>query len=392
MLSYETETQELNESFNNAGENGQKTLFLMAPPYRDANLQVRDNQLALRNWDQIRRAIEKAGGTVAIGAVTSNQRIGYEEIYTRDSIVLVNGHAFFAPDSDSMRYQEDRIFNKEILNELYPMHKINIDNHALRQQASTQGGNCIEHANSGCVFFGKNQMITTDPDVLKVTLGQSDSIEFFAQKVGEISGREPVLIDMTHFHLDCVMNFLPNGKVLVKLDETSDEAVARHNLPMKEKYRILMGVLPSGLEKLSALFGRENIVTFSFDDPTADIILGTDVVNQERIKAAGLAMMTNFVTIDQTIVGNEFPQPLLEDLQKDGCSFVFPKDVGAKFFLGDHKPTCCGSVRCATLPIAMPSSSEAAKKVVMTPNIDVSRYAFNKQKDRGNLIPEAIFS
>jgi len=221
---------------------------------------------SVERFEALKRAIDMAQGDTEI---LSND-FGYA--YTRDGFILVGDRAFY---SNHSRFNHpllgDRAALYPVLEQLgYRFHELN----ALPDE-EIEGGNFIDLPGKGLLFHGYfnllGDMSLLNPDLFRA-----------GREIGDVAGRIPVPIEITTRHLDCVLGILPNGTLLVKLDETGyrQEVIARTGL--RALHLPLAGVTERGMRTLHRYADYLDILTFSvLRHPDADVVLGIESFTDE---------------------------------------------------------------------------------------------------------------
>lgn len=278
----------------------------------------------LHRWKGLKRAFEKTSANV-----DARESIGY--MYARDPVTLVGNLAFYPQPSTPLSYHRDT-FLALIENLGYRGCKTANDAHM-----EYDGGNFIYDAHRKILLVGLTFNAKTT---------RADAYQHTMSTIAKEAGVKVVPIDMSHLHLDCALNILPNGQLLVKLCE-------EHSCEGQQSY----GVTDEGLETLRSIYGDSNIITFSFSKHTLllkrrgdHIKLPDHYLSDHSVEARSLSMLTNFEAVGRVIVGEKFPEALAKLIEAKGMTMITPSDVGLDTFLmGDSGFN--GAARCASLKV-----------------------------------------
>ena len=273
-----------------------------------------------KNWHAMKRGVEAAGGAVV--------EMDAETIYSRDLYILLGKKAFHpdcGPENSGLRALLEKCG--------YSIEAIPVRGH---KRTAYDGGNCIDDIAGGRAVFG-HQVVRSSHRYARIWYQHKqrpcEELTRFASHIGRSAQREPVIVEMTGYHLDCLIGLFPNGQILMKRDETGDEHVRRHQVDIQTSYAYLTGITPEGEKVVRKFYGDKNIMTFSFCDPDTDFTLGRHVLADFRLAEAA-AMMTNFEAVGNTIVSNSFSEPLRQRIIREGYRVVEPAAVGEEIFLG----------------------------------------------------------
>lgn len=287
-----------------------------------------DEDIRKSRWNALKRAFEKAGATVDVAP-----HPGY--FYARDPFVLVDDCAFFPlPPGEERPANMLQNFQPHVEKYGYQLRGI-----SSYGGVEYNGGNFIHDVNQRIVLVGQN------PDYLGPL---ADNFHCAAIQISKPSINRLALIDISDMHIDCAMGLLPNGQLIVKLDETDKTKNMTHGHLISGR---LMGVQPYGLKKLERLYGRENIITFAFGKhPEADIRLGMDILNYERPSTAW-SMLTNFESVGNTIIGETFPRAFIKFITQRGMKTISAKAMGVPTFVMSDDVGPHGGARCTSLKV-----------------------------------------
>ncbi|NBX66067.1 MAG: hypothetical protein EBQ96_03620 [Proteobacteria bacterium] len=289
-------------------------------------------------WLGLRSAIEKAGGHVQAIAGEFNYH------YARDLCVLIGDTAYhptvpMAEDSlDDLDYRR-RAFLPFISHFGYRLRGLNV-----LPDYAMDGGNFVPLENRKVLIAGQHSIIDEADDI------NMDAMR--AQRVISVmSSMTLCSVSATTWHVDGVSGQLPDGALLVKLDELDREQdLQAHGI--ERAYLPLVGAKKSGLRALDRHVGRPNLLTFSlFDHEDADVICQPESLRGNNINARAFGLATNFIVVNGIMIGEDLPEPLENALKARGINKIGPKDVGVDTFLfGDEG--FVGGARCLTLPVA----------------------------------------
>jgi hypothetical protein len=281
-------------------------------------------------FSKLEAAIIKAGGEVYIPARAPRK------FYATDYFFAIGDIAIYLPgDSDNVKVRD--LLGSAVKAAGYKIHALKHDSSIPEDMF--EGGNLIDDVERNLVFLG------VDHDHND---GILTAVDKKVQEVQALTGRQFILVGNAHRHLDSVMGRLPNGKFLVKLDETKRDYAGG-------KYNLLLGVTDKGMQALCNTIDRKNLITFSFGRTDTDFTLGLDKLS-DRKSGFPLSMLTNFTVVGSTIVGEDFPVDVRSEIEKEGMTFISPMDVGVQsFLLGESG--FVGGARCASLSLPHAAAS-----------------------------------
>ncbi len=295
-----------------------------------------DDATLITRWQGVHDAIQLAGGHVQVIVRP------YEYPYARDLFVLMGNTAYHptVPRSIHPRGLDHRrrAFAPFIAHYGYMMRGLN-----TLPDYGMDGGNFVHLEKDGILLTGHHSIY-----------GEADDVN-----VDEIRAKHVIAatqmqdccsLRTTTWHIDSVAGLLPDGRVMVKLDET-DESDTLADTGVHDAYLALTGIKYGQLHWLADRIGRERCLTFSlFDNPDADVVCGLESVAGNNLAARAFGLAANGALVGDTFVGESMPGPLAARLKADGIRTITPKDVGAEtFLLGDEG--FVGAARCLTLPV-----------------------------------------
>ncbi len=285
-----------------------------------------DSGVSPERIEGLAQAIIKAGGK----AVIIPNQFSYD--YAQDLFILIRCYAFYPSVLGEMDYKR-KAFKPYIEAAGYHCYDI-------KQLPSLEydGGNFRVDEQRQLILTGLNNTLAdADHDA-------ASALRITSRDMARDTGYDDLLIRNTCPHLDCCIGLMPNGKLLVKLDELQFDEI---NSPLAIYTR---GVTDYGIGLLEEFYGRGAICTFSFaQHPQADFVLGMDALNNPNV-AKSLSMLTNFISVNQTIIGEDFPLTLRNHFEEEGIQFISPNDVGLTSFL---PPTVgfVGGAHCSSLAV-----------------------------------------
>lgn len=305
--------------------------IIMITPENDLSSRIIDR------WAGMKRAFEKAGAIV--------DPVPYADYgYPRDPFVLIDKRAHYP-----LPPGEERMSNR--LQALWP----HIQKHGYEACPVSayggyeyNGGNFIHDTKRRTLLAGLNVNLT---DSIEDTFRRSAILMSMSRPrdLTLSSMNDVAFIDTTDIHIDCFVGLLPNGQLLVKLDELGCQDIRDPSQYIDR----LTGVTPYGLKKLERIYGRENLITFAFSEHMgADICLGINTLEDDR-KSTWLAMLANFEFVGDTIIGETFPTALEKIITERGMKTISAQDMGLEtFLLGEPGGGFTGGVHCSSLKIS----------------------------------------
>ena len=306
------------------------TTHLMFAPMDD------DNATLITRWQGVHDAVQLAGGHVQV--ITQP----HDYPYARDLFVLVEETAYHPSvprsiDPRGLDYRR-RAFAPFIEHYGYQLHGLN-----TLPDYGMDGGNFVHLEDDGILLTGQHSIF-----------GEADDLnmdELYAKRaIAATQMQDLCSLRATTWHIDSVAGLLPDGRVMIKLDET-DHSDALADTGVDDAYLAMTGIKNGQLHWLSERIGRERCLTFSlFDHPDADVVCGLESVAGNNIAARAFGLAANGTLVSDVFVGETMPAPLATRLKADGIRTITPKDVGAEtFLLGDEG--FVGAARCLTLPV-----------------------------------------
>lgn len=285
-------------------------------------------------WLGLRAAIEKAGGYVqAIENI-------FDYNYARDLGVVVGDMVFHptVPGPHLVDFRR-RAFLPFLQRYGYTLRALNtLPDYAM------DGGNFVPLSGLNTLVVGQHS-IFNELDDLNMDALRAQRLVAAHARMNFCSAAS------TTWHIDSVTGELPDGRLLVKLDELDREQDLK-DLGHEDAYLTLLGVKNSGLRSLRNQLGAENLLTFSlFDHPDADVVCGPVPIIGKPIAARAFGLAANSLVVNGTLIGEDLPAPLADRLKRDGIRHIGPKDVGVDTFVyGDEG--FVGAARCLTLPVS----------------------------------------
>ncbi len=288
----------------------------------------------ITRWQGLRRAIGMAGGhsqTIA-GA--------FNYLYPRDLCVLVGPRAFH-PTTPSATGRSVDYRTRAFLpfTDHYGYARQPLD---VLPDYGMDGGNFIP---AGDILISGE--FTVSGEVMDI-----DGDQFTAKRAMALeSGMTHVGLQTTTWHIDTVAGLLPDGRILVKLDET-DYRHEAEQAGIADPFISMAGVQPWTLPRLARVVGRKNILTFSlFPHDDADVVCGPEGIAGSTIASRAFGLAANSIVVGDTLVSETLPPKLSARLKSDGIKTIGPRDAGVDTFVyGDEG--FVGGARCLTLAVS----------------------------------------
>lgn len=288
-------------------------------------------------WLGLRDAITLAGGHVQVIAGD------FQYPYARDLFIILGDSAYhptltFAQDGDERLDFRRRMLLPFIAHYGYAMRGLN-----TLPDYGIDGGNILPLPQHGAVLSGTHSIYGEYDDLI------ADQLRAQKAMVGEQNMRA-ISAHATTWHIDSVAGALPDGRVLIKLDETAEEYELR-DAGVHDAYLAATGVAARHVQRVAAKIGRENILTFSIlPHADADVVCGVDALAQSAIASRAFGLVANGINVNGTWIAETPPPALAARLAADGIRMIGPRDVGVETFLyGDEG--FVGGARCLTLAV-----------------------------------------